>query len=375
MRQEREWIERQNFWACSGGAFCGLSRDGADEKTPSYTFYSEAAMNEHSRREFLWRALPGAAVAGAGLTMLRPWVSFASGVQGPPPATAGRSYSAGKYALEIDGQFAGWIESVEGGGASRKAGAGETRGTGENIRLYCGTGMSRNFYEWIQASLEGRFSRKSGALIACDYNYKEKSRMVWNNAVITEVGFPACDASSRDAGMMSITFSPEAIREQTSPAGGSTYSAGRGAIQKRWLPSNFRLQIDGLEGACTRVNKIEAIVVGQGRSKGYEARGMAGGMQASNLVVTLPETDAAAFYKWQEGFVKGNPGRESGKNGTLTYLTPDLREAFFTLTFRGLGISRVLRGRIERGGENIPRATVEMIYQGLAFAHGPAAWG
>ena len=336
-------------------------------------------MNEHTRREFLCRALPGAAVAGAGLTMLRPWVSFASGAQ---PQRGGRSYVAGKYALEIDGQFAGWIESVEGGQAtsgveSGRAGLEQKRGLGakyEDIRVNCGTGMSRSFYEWIQASLEGRSSRKSGAVIACDYNYKEKSRMVWNNAVITEVGFPACDASARDAGMLSITFSPEAIREQTSPGGGSSYSVGRSAIQKRWLPSNFRLQIDGLEAACTRVNKIEAIVVGQGRSKGGEARGMAGGLQASNLVVTLPEADAAAFSKWHEGFVKGNAGRESEKSGTLAYLTPDLREAFFTLTFRGLGISRVIRGRMG-GGENVPRATVEMTYQGLAFGHGPAAWG
>lgn len=337
-------------------------------------------MNEHSRREFLCRALPGAAVAGAGLTMLRPWVSFAADPQ-LQPGKAGRGYTAGKYALEIDGQFAGWIESVEGGAASGSEGGAGKRISGmkyEDVRVNCGTGMSRNFYDWIQGSLEGRLSRKSGAVIACDYNYKERSRMVWNNAVITEVGFPACDASARDAGMMSVTFSPEAIREQTSPAGGSAYSAGRGsqAMQKRWLPSNFRLQIDGLEAACTRVNKIEAIVVGQGRSKGYEARGMAGGMQASNLVVTLPEADAALFYKWQEGSV-GRDTRTGGgreKNGTLTYLAPDLREAFFTLTFRGLGISRATRGRMG-GGENIPRATVEMTYQGLAFAHGPGAWG
>ncbi len=90
--------------------------------------------------------------------------------------------------------------------------------------------------------------------------------------------------------------------------------------------------------------------------------------------MTLPEADAAAFIKWHEGFVvKGNAGREAAKNGTLAYLTPDLREALFTLTFRGLGISKVIRGRMG-GGENIPRATVEMTYQSIAFAHGSSAW-
>ncbi len=264
-------------------------------------------MNEHTRREFLWRALPGAAVTGAGLTMLQPWVSFAADPQHPPAVQ--RSYGPGKYALEIDGQFAGWIESVEGGRAtsgveSGRAGLEQKGGPGgvkyEDIRVNCGAEMSRNFYQWIQASLEGRLSRTNGAVIACDYSYKERSRMEWSNAVITEVGFPACDASSRDAGMMSVTFSPESIREQTSPGGGRAYAAAGRGSQKKWMPANFRLQIDGLEAACTRVNKIEAIVVGQGRSKGYEARGMAGGLQASNLVVTLPEADAAAFIKWHE---------------------------------------------------------------------------
>jgi len=52
-------------------------------------------------------------------------------------------------------------------------------------------------------------------------------------------------ASSKDAAKMSITFSPEAIREQTSPGGACVCGGGRGyeGMQKKWLPSNFRLQI------------------------------------------------------------------------------------------------------------------------------------
>jgi phage tail-like protein len=346
-------------------------------------------MNEHTRREFLWRALPGAAVAGAGLTMLRPWVSFAAGVQGPPPAVGGgkRSYVAAKYALEIDGQFAGWIESVEGGHAtsgveSGRAGIEQKRGPGvryEDIRVNCGTGMSRNLYDWIQASFNHQYSRKNGAVIAADYNYNEVERLDWFNGVITEVGFPALDASSKDAAKMTIMISPETTRVSTRTGGrvGGTYKNDQ-AIQKKWLPSNFRLQIDGLEAACTRVNKIEAIVVGQGRSAGYGARGMAGGLQASNLVITLPEADAKPFYMWLEGVRtegKGIMGGGRERNGTLAFLTPNLQEALFTLTFRGLSIARLTPEKVEAHSENIRRAKAEMTYQSIAFAHGPAAWG
>src|SRR2546427_2818155 len=227
--------------------------------------------------------------------------------------------------------------------------------------------MSRNFYEWIRASLDKQYSGKNGAVIACDYNYKELSRIDWADALITEVGFPASDAASKDAAKMTIKFSPETTRmsARTGASAGGVYSGGRNAqVQKKWLPANFRLQIAGLEAACTRVNKIEAIVVKQVASAGAPR------WQVSNLVVTLPEADANLFSKWHEEFVKGGAGAGKETGGTLAYLAPDLREAFFTLTFRGLGISKLAPEKVEAHSENIRRAMVEMTYQGLAFAHG-----
>src|SRR6266568_81890 len=298
-------------------------------------------MNEHTRREFLWRALPGAAVAGAGLTMLRPWVSLAADPQLTPGKTE-RGYTAGRFALEIDGQFAGWIESVEGGHATSDV-------VGERAER-----------ESIQ--------RKHIAGV----KYEELSRIDWADALITEVGFPACDAASKDAAKMTIKFSPETTRmsTRTGASAGGVYSGGlKAQVQKKWLPANFRLQIAGLEAACTRVNKIEAIVVKQVASAGAPR------WQVSNLVVTLPERDADLFSKWHEESVKGGAGAGKETGGTLVYLTPDLKEHIFTLTFRGLGISKVIPEKVEAGSENIRRVKAEMYCQDIAFAHGTAAWG
>ena len=39
-------------------------------------------------------------------------------------------------------------------------------------------------------------------------------------------------------------------------------------------------------------------------------------------------------YKWHEDFViKGNNGEDKEKGGTLEYLTADLKDVLFTLTF------------------------------------------
>jgi phage tail-like protein len=339
-------------------------------------------MNRHTRREFLWWAIPGAAVAGASLTALRPWVTLAADAQ-PAPGQASRSFAAGKYALEIDGQPAGWLESVEGGSATADVVAGKTGPDNivrkhiagvkyEDMTVNCGAGMSRNFYEWIKASFDKQYSRKNGAVIACDYNFKEISKIEWFNALITEVGFPALDASSKDAAKMTIKFSPESTRwsAPTGASAGGTYSGARNAaVQKKWLPSNFRLQIGGLEAACTRVNKIEAIVVKQVAVAG------AGQSPAPNLVISVPETDADLFRKWHQDFVvKGSAagGKETG--GTLEYLTPDLRESLFTLTFHGLGVSKLSPEGMTASSANIRRVKAEMSCRDITFAYGSAAW-
>src|SRR5579883_3182804 len=143
------------------------------------------------------------------------------------PITADkRGYVAGKFALDLDGASAGWIQSVEGGQASadvvvekvgpdhiaKKHLAGVKY---DDISISCGTGMSKAFYEWIKSSFDHNYQRKGGAVITCDYNYKELARMTWYNGLITEIGFPALDAASKDAAKMSIKVTPETTRVAT----------------------------------------------------------------------------------------------------------------------------------------------------------------
>ena len=69
--------------------------------------------------------------------------------------------------------------------------------------------------------------------------------------------------------------------------------------QKKWLPSNFRLKIDGLDNACPQVNKIEAITIKQkvvedpGRRAARLPEG-AGELEYPNLVITFAESHADA---------------------------------------------------------------------------------
>jgi phage tail-like protein len=303
------------------------------------------------------------------------------------PITADkRGYVAGKYGIELGDALAGWVQSVEGGHAFSDV-VNEKLGPDhiihkhiagvkyEDITITCGTGMTKPFYEWIKASFDHKYDRKDGAVVTADYNYKEISRMTFFHALISEIGFPALDASSKDAAKMTIKIMPETTRMKT--GSGKQLGKVEAKIQKKWLPSNFRLKIDGLD--CTRVNKIDAIVVRQkiidnpvGELRDYQKE--PAHLEIPNLVVTLAESHADTWYKWHEDFViNGDNGADKEKNGTLEYLTPDLKESLFTITFSHAGIFKLDLEKPEAGVDTIRRVKAELYIEDMKFDY-HAAW-
>ena len=116
--------------------------------------------------------------------------------------------------------------------------------------------MSKAFYEWIKACFDHKHSRNDGAIITADYDYKEVTRLNFFNALITEVGFPALDAASKDAAKMThqVRARVHPHRRRNGGGHGCKLALGKGE-QKKWLPANFRLASTGsttLARASTR---------------------------------------------------------------------------------------------------------------------------
>lgn len=300
-----------------------------------------------------------------------------------------RGYTAGRFAMDLAGQFAGWISSIEGGHATsdvvvEKLGADMIQHKHlagvkyEDITVNCGTAMSKSFYTWIQNSLDRKHTRNDGAIITADYDQKEVSRLDFFHALITEVGFPALDAASKDAAKMTVKFSPEYTRAKAKTGGAVQAPIGKGE-QKKWLPSNFRLKIDGIETACTRVNKIEALTIKQkvvedphGERRDYEK--VPASIEYPNLVITCSESHADQLYAWHEDFViNGNNGQDKEKGGTLEYLSANLKDVLFTLTFSGLGIFKLTPDKVESASDNIRRLKAEMYCEQITFKEGSGA--
>lgn len=102
------------------------------------------------------------------------------------------------------------------------------------------------------------------------------------DGLVTEIGIPALDATAQDAAKLVVKMSPERTRIKAS---------FRAAVQKRWLPRNFRLEVSGVD--CRHVAKVDAFTVKQSvRADGRRAP------QASTVVVWVPESEARSWLDW-----------------------------------------------------------------------------
>jgi len=297
-----------------------------------------------------------------------------------------RGSVAGKYMFRMEGLDAGWCNSIEGGHATAEV-VTEKLGSEvhqrkhlgplkfEDISVVCGTGMSKAFYQWLQNSFEGKYSRQRGSIVAADFNFEAISELEFHEALITEFGMPALDAASKDPAKMTVKFSPENTKFKK--GSGKISSPTKAEVQKRWLPSNFAITINGLEDACKKVNKIEALVMKQkvvddvsGETRSYLK--MPAHLETPNLVMTVAESHAEAIYQWHEDFViKGNCEQSAEKSGAIHYLMPnvDRNKPLFTVEMKNLGIFKITPDKAEAGNEQIRRLKVEMYCEEMTFKY------
>src|SRR4051812_44986685 len=109
-------------------------------------------------------------------------------------AADSRSYVAGNFSLELDGVKSGFIKSVSGGGISAEVISEQTgvdhlvgkhigQPKYEEFSVEVGFGMSKNFFDWISDTLDGKYAPKNGSISVADYNYVERQRATFNNAL------------------------------------------------------------------------------------------------------------------------------------------------------------------------------------------------
>src|ERR1700709_2704053 len=171
-----------------------------------------------------------------------------------------RTFTAGRFALDIDGYNVGFLKKSSGLAMEADIVANDLGPDNvqkkhvSNIKwtpgkATVGIGMGNGMYQWIKLSFDKAFATKNGTFTSADFNYKAQSQLTFLNGLITGVTCPKLDGASKDAAYFDVEFDTEQVR--WAKGGGEDIRGKVGPKQKAWLCSNFRVEIGGLP--CDRI--------------------------------------------------------------------------------------------------------------------------
>jgi hypothetical protein len=296
--------------------------------------------------------------------------------------TTQSSRSSAFSMLEIDGRPAGFLRSAEGGEPFAPV-VNETGDASEPvrkhlgatefapIRLSFGTGMGMVLYQWMADFLNRNGSARNGVIVFLKYDLTERSRLYFENALITELKFPALDDSSKDPVYFTLTLQPRTTYTSTASMGNQ--APIHHAATMPLMGSNYSVNIAGLELACTRVNRIDAIIVKQPMAQTGEGL-IPGVLNISNITFRVAAVAANEVYDWFNDFVlSGHSAQQNERTGTIQLHSPNKQTTLFTLTLSNLGISHIWNLRIEDDPQQIQRVGVELYCEEMALTASVAA--
>jgi hypothetical protein len=308
---------------------------------------------------------------------------------------------AGHYVLSLDGTMVGLLRSMEGGTIKAEV-VTEPAAANQFAKKHIGQPKYGEFavqlgfdllppvYDWISNTWSKTQPLKNGAVVLTDYQFQTVRTHEFTHALITETTIPACDGSSKEPGYLTIKFAPEITRVKKGD--GDQIQNPVSKKQKIFIPSNFRLSIQGLEDACNKVSKVDAFTIKQTPAPdapGNDREKEPGKLEFPNLKITLPEADSGPFADWFNSFVLlGNATDDQERNGTLELLAPNLKDVLATIKFTHLGIFALnptaplpdpcdcdccRTAAVKKAPDKIRTVTVELYCEQMEFKLGPQA--
>jgi hypothetical protein len=279
-------------------------------------------------------------------------------------AAMNRPYSGGKFMLELDGKNIGWVKSFEGGNAIQtpmvrgsRADKFPDKSPGplkyEEATLSLPLPTERTLWDAVNTWFGMVPSTpKSIALVATDTNFREKSRIGFDNAQVTAVELSTLDASAKQNALVKLKVAPSRTTEKAS-SGTSKVGAELNTTAKLLSASNFRFTIDGI--ASGRISRIEPIRI---------TRAANGTPEYANLVVSVMESDIDPWQTWADQTMDG---KSVEHNGRLELLNANLTDVLFTVTFEGLGIVRLVPDRFESNNTAARNVRAELYVEKITF--------
>jgi hypothetical protein len=225
--------------------------------------------------------------------------------------------------------------------------------------------------DWIAGFLDNKHPRKDGTVTLAGANTEALAYLDFRDALMTEFGIPALDASSKDAAFLTIRVRPENVARR---AGDKAELTGAAIVkQKAFVPSNFRVSIDGLP--TDRVTKVDALSF---RMKVQEVQRLQRQVELVATVVEMPTlkltASAADMQPWNDWFkefvVEGNSGPGKELAGAIEYLAPNRRDVLAKIELSDIGIVELAMDGRGAGRGSAATFTASMYFERATFAGG-----
>lgn len=291
-----------------------------------------------------------------------------------------RTYTGGRFALDINGDNAGYLKKFSGLAMEADITANDLGPENyqkkhvSNIKwtpgkATIGIGMGNEMYQWIKAAFDKGYVTKNGALTSGDFNYKAMSTQEFQNALITSVTVPKMDGSSKDAAYFDVEFEAEQVRWIK---GDQSDIRGKvGPKQKAWLCSNFRVEMGGLP--CSRIASVDSFTW-----KCAVASDQIGTFREPTkhpAKVTVPDLkfaiSMADYQAWADAakkwFVDGQHLEENEMSGRIVFLNPNMKDEIGEVELMNCGFKKFSKEDHEANSEKIARFNVELYVEKMTF--------
>jgi hypothetical protein len=297
--------------------------------------------------------------------------------------TGSRPFVGRYFALILDGyDTAGYLKAIEGGGIKGELLAQQVGGmpyrvkhinnpTIEPITVQVPFSMSAAFYDWVSKSWKGECERRSGSIVTLDFDLNTVHEWSFREALILETTIPTLDGSSKDPAYMTVKFQAETAEHKLVSSGPKVTAKSPGS-QTMWLPSNFKLEIDGLD--VQRVGKIDSFTLKQnvkpfttGPDWMYQIEPTS--LEYPNLSVYVALSNAEPWFTWHKEFVvEGKNGPDKEKTGAITLIDSTLSQTLLTINLKSVGIVNISPDKADASGQDqVKRVKIELYVEEMDF--------
>jgi phage tail-like protein len=307
------------------------------------------------------------------------------------PADTTRTYSAAHFALELDNnQISGFFKSIDGGGVKTehlKYQMGNTHATWmqlgkpkyEAITIEVAMAMSNGFYTWIENFFAGKVDRRTGAIVAADFQYYERARRKFMDAIISEVSFPTVKADDKNSAHMKVKIEPGNLRweppnkAQIDPTikGGKSKSS---STQQLWTAANFEFAIGGFEDACARCTSVDGFTIKQ-QVIDYHAGHLRdplrvpGLLEYPNVTFSVPEADAKALMDHFTKYAIGGKVQPSARLTAGLTIKDHKHNALCIVNMAGVEIANATPTKRDSGSDAISEIKFEIAVESMTFEY------